>query len=212
MKVKKVYICSEHTDAKLELNSTRPLFAEIQAIIAAVPDMAAVSETLGESDIAIKGDNLLLAGRVEDNVRERLATFEPSSEASTGTELFGTWYPLDIRNDSHMMMRSMGILLKMLLTEQEKNGSVWFYDMSPVDDINRAILSVVKNKKRGITSEAILEKIKRMDEAYMSLSADAFQERLEMLKAHQFIAEKSSRDGIAGWGPTEKTIKIDSIF
>jgi hypothetical protein len=212
MKVKKVYICSEHTDAKLELNSTRPLFAEVQAIIASVPDMAAVSETLGESDIAIRGDNLLFTGSVEENVRKRLATFAPSSEASTGIELFGTRYPLDVRNDSHMMMRSIGILLKMLLAEREKNGTVWFYDMSPVDDINRAILSVVKNKKRGIAPWDILEKIKRMDEAYMSLSADTFQERLEMLKAHQFITEKSSRDGIAGWGPTEKTIKIDSIF
>ncbi len=212
MKVKKVYICSEHTDARLELNSTKPLFAEIQAIIASIPDVADGSDTLGGSDIEIKGDNVLLIARLEQNVRERLAVFQPSTDASIPFEMFGTRYSLDIRNDSHMTMRSIGILLKMFLTEQAQHGSVWFYDTSLVDDINRGILSVIKNKKRGVASGDILEKIKRMNEAYVSLSAETFQERLEMLKAHQFITEKSSADGVAGWGPTPKTMKIDSIF
>lgn len=212
MKVKKVYICSEHTDAKLELNSLWPLFSEVRAIIASVPDIAAVSETLGESDIAVKGDNMLLISRVEQNVRERLEVFEPSSDTSTVIDLFGTRYRLDLRKDGHMLMRSMGILLNMLLVEKEQQGTIWFYNMSPVDDINRGILSVVKNKKRGIPAEDIFGKIKRMNKAYASLSAEAFQERLEVLKTHQFITENKSRGSIAGWVPTAKTISIETIF
>lgn len=211
MKYKKVYICSEHTNNMLELNSYWPLFTEVNDIIYNTPGLSVPDNLLGEADFIIKGnDGLLLMNEVKKNLDEKLATFEPPASPSTFTMLYGKRYDMDIRDDSHNLIHSIGVLFKTLETEQEKNGSVWFYNMSPVDDTNLRILRQIKRANEAVTFDAIAADIKA---AYPNqlLSDDELWERLALLKASHFITDSIAEDNIVRWYPTEKTTRIQPI-
>lgn len=211
MKYRKVYICSEHTNDMLELNSYWPLFTEVNDIIYNTPGLSVPDNLLGQADFVIKGnDGLLLIVAVKKNLDEKLATFEPPASPSTFTMLYGKRYDMDIRNDSHNLIHSIGVLLKILETEQEKNGSVWFYNMSAVDDINLRILRLIKRAGEAVTLAAIADTIK-MAYAHQLPSNDELWERLALLRANYFIADSLSEGGVVKWYPTEKSIRIQPI-
>ena len=205
-----IYTCSEHSDSVVMIYSESPLFEVLSELLETTYGVR--KETFGASDITLTGEDIpLLKSQVEQAIKEKLEVFEPFGEANEERVLFGRKYRLNTRDDEHEAIYSLGMLLDMADEEMAAKGTIWFYNMSAENDMDIYLLGLFKAEEEGIELEAAFEKFRERFEQFEDVAADEFKERMEALKAHDFIVDKKADQEATLWYPTEKTLRIQTI-
>jgi hypothetical protein len=206
-----MYACSEHTDNRVVIDDGYPMFAEMSQLWQVTYDKE--KGVFGNGDILIGGDDIpSLKAQLEHTLKQKLQTVQVADFPSNSITLFGRTYGLDIRNDEHLTIILMAMMLDMAVTEIERGGAIWLYDLSvKKDEINSCMLSMIKSAPTGLTAEAAFDKFRTIFPRFATLPVAAFADRLDILKAKDFIVEKADDDGTRLY-PAEKTLRIAYIY
>lgn len=167
-------------------------------------------DTFGALDIAVSGKDIpMLKVLLEQLLKDKLQVFKTFEVPNTSETFFGKEYKLDTRNEEHNAIRTLAMLLRMVDREVESGGSIWFYEHGPVDKgINRYVLSVFKAAPEGIEQEAAFAKLRERFDEFADLKAEEFADRIEELKAHNFLIDKEGTNQLL---PSRKTLRINSL-
>ncbi|SFM60863.1 hypothetical protein SAMN05428949_0158 [Chitinophaga sp. YR627] len=205
--MKEVYTCSAHDESIIMIYDQDPLFDAVSDIL---EDTYGIEkEKFGTSDIMLKGDEVsLMKLPLEQLMKEKLAVHVPIGESNQRVTVFGQQYALNTRDDEHMTIYSLKMLLDMIEAEIAAGGPVWFYNIAFANETDPYILGVIKPAEDGITADAAFAQFRESEEA---LTADQFKERLQALKIQGFINDRKAGEDDPLLYPSEKTLKVQTI-
>lgn len=207
--MKQIYISSDHTEYVFTVSARRALFKALAQLFHSFLHID--EDKLGTDDIILSYPQLSDFKQVlGEELEKRIPLLEPVKDMPHCVRIFDKLVYLNIRNEDHHALYSLGVIMQMVEKEYELQGNIYFYTITDLDEANINLLKYFKYTAAESTLDSSYNIFISTHKDFQEMKENEFKERIAQLVKDRYLEYQEEN---ASWPvrPAIKSINMKMI-
>lgn len=207
--MKQIYISSDHTEYVFTVSAGKALFKALARLFHSFLHID--QDKLGADDIILSFPQLNnFKQLLVEELERRIPALEPMNEMPHVVRIFNRLIRLNIRNEDHHALYSLGVIMQMVEKEYEQQGNIYFYSITDLDEANINLLKHFKYTGAESSLDSSYNSFITTHKDFQEMKENEFEERIAQLVKDQYL---EYQEGKTDWPvrPAAKTINMKMI-